>query len=131
MSGAERIAAERQRQVDSEGYAPEHDDVHKGHQLAAAASVYALPEHLRQSLGVHIAGRTVWSFVQEVWPRGWRRKQRAGLQLYVGKVADWQDRQSELVRAGALCAAEIDRIQRMIDSGAVEHDYRTEPSHAS
>lgn len=37
----ERIAAERTRQIEREGYTPEHDDTHDGGELALAAACYA------------------------------------------------------------------------------------------
>ena len=40
-TGIERIAAERQRQQDVEGWTPEHDDEHNNCELLAAASTYA------------------------------------------------------------------------------------------
>jgi hypothetical protein len=41
--GVNRIAAERQRQVDDEGWTPEHDDTHTQGELAGMASWYAQP----------------------------------------------------------------------------------------
>ena len=41
-TGAELIAAERQRQVEQEGWTPEHDDEHADGALAQAAGCYAL-----------------------------------------------------------------------------------------
>jgi hypothetical protein len=43
-TGAQRIAAERQRQLDAEGYTPRHDDDHDNGELAMAAVCYAAPE---------------------------------------------------------------------------------------
>lgn len=41
MTGIEAIAAERQRQIDVEGYTPEHDQEHHNvHQLEDAALAY-------------------------------------------------------------------------------------------
>lgn len=40
MTGAELIAAERQRQIDEEGYSPEHDRVHGGTRLHRAGAAY-------------------------------------------------------------------------------------------
>ena len=37
MSGIERIAKERQRQIEQEGWTPEHDDHHAEGEMAAAA----------------------------------------------------------------------------------------------
>ena len=86
MSGAERIAAERQRQIDKEGYTAEHDDAHASDDFVRAAVAYL------ETSGPH---RPV--------PMGWP--------WYEG---EWKpkDRISNLVRAGALIAAEIDRLER-------------------
>lgn len=84
--GAARIAAERQRQIDSEGYSLEHDaSDHVDGDLAKAAACYALPESVRES-------------AMDLWPEGWRFK------------ADTRIR--ELEKAGALIAAEIDRLEQ-------------------
>lgn len=83
MTGVELIAAERERQVSSEGWTPEHDDGHRDGALAHAAAVYA-------SDRVDIA---------DVWP-------------WPGEAPKIKDEISNLVRAGALIAAEIDRLQR-------------------
>src|SRR6476659_9566395 len=42
MSGADLIATERQRQLNREGYTPEHDAEHGPQQLALAAIAYAI-----------------------------------------------------------------------------------------
>lgn len=91
MTGAEMIAAERQRQIDAEGWTPDHDDEHEGMEMTSAACCYAKaalhPERY--------AGRTPTR-----WPWEW----------------DWwkpsADPTRNLVKAGALLAAEIDRLQR-------------------
>ena len=87
MTGSELIAAERQRQLDKEGWTAEHDAKHGMGQLVDAARCYcgAFNEHASQSRN---------------WPWG----------------AKWwkpQDRVRNLVRAGALIAAEIDRVQNI------------------
>lgn len=90
MNGAERIMAERQRQVGVEGWTPEHDDHHRpAEALAWAAVAYATPDY----------GRITRRGVPEDWP--WDAK-------------DWKpgDRIRELEKAGALIAAEIDRLLR-------------------
>lgn len=87
-SGAELIALERKRQVEGEQWDQSHDDNHIFHELAIAAGCYALPPT--------IGTRT------EHWPWDW---------------GWWKpepdNRIRELVKAGALIAAEIDRLQRM------------------
>lgn len=41
-TGIERIAAERKRQVEAEGWTPDHDDLHRSAELAQAAAAYVL-----------------------------------------------------------------------------------------
>jgi len=85
--GAALIAAERERQTTSEGWTTEHDDTHVQGELAVAAAGYA----------------TAWSrdALQPVrWP----------FEASAWKPSD--DRVKNLVRAGALIAAEIDRVRR-------------------
>jgi hypothetical protein len=83
MSGAELIANERQRQVDGEGWTPEHDDKHDRGELTKAAVAYAL----------YRPGFWPWPNVPDM------------------PVAGDRDRVRDLVKAGALIAAEIDRLQ--------------------
>lgn len=82
-SGVEVIAAERERQVSEEGWSSEHDDTHDDGSLARAAGAYVL-----QARG--------W------WPHEWGEP----------PVIPGPDRVRELAKAGALIAAEIDRLQR-------------------
>ncbi len=76
--GIELIAAERRRQVEVEGWTPEHDAEHVNGELAVAASCYATGDY------------AMWP-----WAPEWLKP---------------KDRLSDLVRAGALIAAEIDRL---------------------
>lgn len=96
MTGAERIAAERQRQVDAEGWTPEHDDEHVAGELAIAASCYAAEAHYGRThshMNVAPIGARGWPWDPMWWkPTG--------------------DPVRDLVKAGALIAAEIDRLQR-------------------
>lgn len=91
LDGAALIAAERERQLQAEGWTPEHDDEHAHGELAAAAVSYIV---ISDPDG---AGDT--GYPEEVWP--W--------DLSWFKPADPI---KNLVRAGALIAAEIDRLQR-------------------
>lgn len=94
-TGIERIAAERQRQVEVEGWTPEHDDEHDGGQMSAAATAYAFQGHL--ATAVRFFARDPIGF----WP--W-------------DVSWWKpsdDPIRNLEKAGALIAAEIDRLQRI------------------
>lgn len=90
-SGADLIAAERKRQIEAEGWTPEHDDQHDDGELARAAAAYAL---------VAGAGPTKQADEAEQW---WPFDD------------DWKPSEDEirnLAKAGALIAAEIDRLQR-------------------
>jgi hypothetical protein len=90
-TGAERIAAERRRQIADEGYYAQHDDHHDRDELVYGAIAYATPLYARRPRGGPPFD----------WP--WRDD-------------DWKpspdDRIRELVKAGALIAAEIDRLIR-------------------
>lgn len=88
LPGATQIGYERARQQMAEGYDAEHDDEHVNEELADAAACYIIfaPE----------PGKTPYA-----WP--WNDE-------------DWKpsgDRIRDLVKAGALIAAEIDRLIRM------------------
>lgn len=105
MTGIELITAERKRQIEVEGWSSEHDDCHKTGELSAAAACYALMEFERRMEKRLLPGsprsRPSVVSVPELWP--WD--------------AEWwkptpDNRIRELVKAGALIAAEIDRRQR-------------------
>ena len=90
-SGVGMITDERLRQIKVEGWTPEHDDEHKDGELAEAASCYAYVSNYEHPQNVR---------VPEDWP--WDRKW-------------WKpsaDPIRNLVKAGALIAAEIDRLKR-------------------
>lgn len=89
--GAALIAAERARQVSEEGWTPEHDDQHKDGSLAGAAAVLAME---------HTYGDARWVNYDTSWIRELRNKHAATPII------------RRLVIAGALIAAEIDRLER-------------------
>lgn len=94
MNGAEQITAERRRQVDQEGWSPSHDATHSHGELLRAAIAY-----LEAAYGQGV-GREVTSRPPMGWPFGemwWKPS----------------DATRNLVKAGALIAAEIDRLQRL------------------
>jgi hypothetical protein len=103
-SAARDVLAERQRQVDEEGYDTEGDDGHILGELGAYAAFYAMPPAARD------------------WPAG-----ETGYGATWGEAivpADWTppnpgDRRDELVRAAALVLAEIERLDRatQLDGG--------------
>lgn len=86
MDGVQRIALERQRQIEEEGWTPEHDLEHTDAELARAAIAYALPPNDERSP----------SLIDHFLPEGWKFNPQ-------GRIRD-------LERAGALIAAEIDRL---------------------
>jgi len=102
MNGADRIAAERKRQIQQEGWDQKHDRKHQSHQLVLAAVCYALPRYLRER---SIWGRSLWSLLWP-WNSGWWKPAPSIV------VTDRrEERIRELEKAGALIAAEIDRLQ--------------------
>lgn len=106
MTGIDLIAAERERQTAKEGWTPEHDDTHDGGEIAEAAACYALPEPDRDYEQRYYKRDATFSHSRNLSvPLGWPWDDE-----------DWKptpdDRVRELVKAGALIAAEIDRLQR-------------------
>lgn len=81
------IIAERQRQIAVEGWTQEHDDEHGHGELAAAAACYAL---LANHQGFSTPAHWPWS------PDWWKQTSE----------------RNDLIKAGALIAAEIERIDR-------------------
>lgn len=122
MTGAERISAERARQVSEEGYSSAHDARYWRHDLAWAAACYAAPSAVFRLESNHIGSFEFY----DPWPWGpeadLRRPcddgfggTRSGLGLDVSLDAghSLQQRIRELEKAGALVAAEIDRLLRL------------------
>jgi hypothetical protein len=99
------IYAERKRQVDVEGWTPEHDDGHDGGELYRAAICYrdhdtAIGEAVGNVGGNHPPPEG-WPWADEWWkPR---------------------DRKANLVRAGALILAERDRLGRALGFRSGRH----------
>lgn len=83
------VAAERRRQVDAKGWTPEHDDEHVAGELATAGASYALV-----AVGYGLLALRTWP-----WP--------AGLKPTTPR--------RDLVKAGALILAEIERLDRMAE----------------
>ena len=113
-SGAGRIFAERLRQVREEGFHYLVDDAYESQQLASAAACYSLPviSTARSAAALHDRNPEGWP-----WPRiAWK----PGRVQYVGDSFPSMaipDRIRELEKAGALCAAEIDRLLRLEAEG--------------
>lgn len=93
-TGVELIAEERARQVSTEGWSPEHDDEHGDGDMARAAATYALcaAEQAQGWDGDFVTAPSLWP-----WHASWF-KPKSPIR--------------NLVRAGALISAEIDRLLR-------------------
>ncbi|WP_292636938.1 hypothetical protein [Mesorhizobium sp.] len=99
------IAAERQRQIDAEGWTPEHDDKHSEGEMACAAGIYALiagsgATDYRNAYQGYSLNDYLQAIIDHYWP--WDRK--------------WfkpKSRRRDLVKAGALIVAEIERLDRL------------------
>ena len=92
MTGIELIAAERKRQIGEEGWSAEHDVKHTDESLAQVAAYYAIPRYRE---------------IVIAWPMSWAREwDKKNPHDHVGGFT----RLHELEIAGALIAAEIDRL---------------------
>ncbi|HAT2180934.1 TPA: hypothetical protein I8167_005113 [Raoultella ornithinolytica] len=86
-AAAADVLAERQRQITAEGWTPEHDDKYQNSELADAAACYAIHAHNQGfSTPAH------WP-----WPPTWWKQTNP---------------RRDLVKAGALILAEIERLDR-------------------
>lgn len=112
MDGVERIKRERARQISQWGPTSNHDIEHLEDELVMAAVIYALPAGYREEpfdLASPLpGGRDMTATLLEQW---W-----PGVASADGSV-DWLykagNRIRELEKAGALIAAEIDRLLLM------------------
>jgi hypothetical protein len=86
--GVAMIAAERRRQVEVEGWTAGHDDQHRKGEMALAAMCYAHPPYPARPAALSL----FWPWDMAWWKAG--------------------ERLRELSKAGALIAAEIDRLLR-------------------
>lgn len=91
MTGVELIAAERERQVNEKGYDAAHDDTHADRGMATSAAQVLVHYYSNGTLGVRRWGSC----------DNWHIIEKHG-----------DDPVKLLAIAGALIAAEIDRLQR-------------------
>lgn len=87
LSGAAQIWTERQRQKQELGFSQERDAKYTNNELSRAAVAYCIP-------------KTGWTYRADWWP--WDED---------SFKPSPEDRIRELVKAGALIAAEIDRLK--------------------
>jgi hypothetical protein len=88
------VESERIRQIEQEGFDSAHDDKHKNYDLARAASCYAY-----EACRTDYQPETDTGNPPNAWPwaaKWWKPK----------------DRRRDLIRAAALCVAEIERLDR-------------------
>jgi len=91
MTGIERIAAERRRQIEEEEWDAEHDAEHESGELLLLAACYILKNYTFKDFEKPIE-KELWCYWGDLeWVK------------YKNPIRD-------LERAGALIAAEIDRI---------------------
>ncbi len=102
MNGIERIAKERQRQIE-ELWGDEHDDGHTEYELVRAAACYVI------ATGDWPGDDLIHELFSGLWP--W---DEFGIEGPGGKSPE--DPIRNLEKAGALIAAEIDRLLRAQDS---------------
>lgn len=86
--GANEIGRERFRQINEEGYDLNHDDDYKSNELINAATSYLLA----------CDGHVKFREAEENWP-------------WVAELFKPKDTWSNLIKAGALIAAELDRLR--------------------
>lgn len=95
-TGVELIQEERDRQIGYEGWDIPHDDMHTDGSLARAAACYAMPNFLRKYSPIITPATPLdWPWDVQWWKPSPHERIR------------------ELQKAGALIAAEIDRLNRL------------------
>lgn len=97
MNGVQLIAAERQRQIEDEKFSAKPDDKYTDYELAKAAESYLVavtsPDEWAAEHGKKPGPTHDWPWAEKWWKPS-------------------KDPIRNLVKAGALIAAEIDRLQR-------------------
>ena len=88
----EAIEAERQRQIDEEGWTSEHDDTHSDREMLRAAIIYTWHGTDHEAPLRPNDAPLGWPWETQWWKP--------------------KDRYNNLIRAGALCLAEKDRLRR-------------------
>lgn len=117
MTGAEYILEERKRQIEEEGWTAEHDDEYTEGQLVDAACCYALFSASGYMKGLREIRRRHFDRFLKIldiywpWDRKWWKP---------SCTDDINGRILECIKAGALMAAEIDRLKRLEQSGNVD-----------
>lgn len=113
LNGVDLIAAERRRQVEVEGFDAARDDRCRKGELARAAAYYAFPGDDVATGVTHRwgTGSISVSLAKLMFPAGWSLN---------GREKSRHDRIRQLTIAGALAAAEIDRLLRVEERAAAQ-----------
>lgn len=93
---AHDVLLERRRQLDVKDWTPEHDDAHPSGEIAAFAALYALPPAAREWPASETGYGNTWGAA--LCPVSWEPK--------------FGTRRRDLIKAGALILAEIERLDR-------------------
>lgn len=99
------LLAERYRQQQAEGWTAAHDDAHTDGSLGRAAAAYAVSGSTQD--------RNLGFLRRILWPKSW----------------EWRwfkvtTPRRDLVKAGALILAELERLDRLADAGTTPEDSR-------
>lgn len=98
------IIDERSRQIEVEGWTTDHDDRHAEGELAQAAACYAMPELVRTSYQSY----SKFGWFPRWWPKSWSVSW-----WKPSKDGSIESRKRELIKAGALILAELERLDRL------------------
>lgn len=107
-NAARDVLAERRRQVEAEGWTRANDDGYTDHSLAKAAAAYAMAaatEHAERAVLDDFGNKGLTFYLKHMWPTSWEPA--------------WfkpKSRRADLVKAGALILAEIERIDHAASS---------------
>jgi len=127
LTAIELIAKERLRQIERNGYTSEHDRNHLHGEIALAAICYASPKraYIKKRFPVGCGCRSVGDCPHlfgenkyiDPWPWGDESDKRLSIfdKKRPNATLDKWNRVRNLVKAGALILAEIDRLQAMDD----------------
>lgn len=100
------IIVERKRQIEAEGWTPAHDAAHRNGELAGAAACYIMNN---LDIGDTQLGRNTKRMCEDLWPwaRSWWKP---------------SSRRRDLIKAGALIVAEIERLDSILARAEVKGD---------
>lgn len=113
LLGVELITRERNRQIVTERWSTQHDDSHTDQSMAIVAAMYAV--HGTDSEVLNRAGD---GEVTDAWPKTWAER---------FDKRNKHPRIRQLAIAGALIAAEIDRLQRAAIANAEDAEEQALP----